>query len=118
MPALTVNGYGSGQAYYVASRNEHRFQADFYRHLIDILGLRRALGCELPDGVTAAIRGNGRDDFIFVLGFNREPVVVTLPGDVPYSDVLTGVRVEGRLEIPPYSTRILKTPSPGISVRG
>jgi beta-galactosidase len=105
-PALTVNGYGNGRAYYVASRNDARFHGDFYRRLIDDLGLRRALGTDLPDGVTAQVRTDGKRDYVFVLGFNREPAVIDL-GARTFRDLLSGREVAGTLEVPPYTTRVL-----------
>ncbi len=106
-PAVTVNHYGAGRAYYIASRNEHRFHQDFYEHLIDDLGLRRALGASLPDGVTAQIRTDGKQEYLFVLGFNREPVEIVL-GDVRYLDHLTGEPVAGVMQLDPYTVWILR----------
>jgi beta-galactosidase len=108
MPAVTVNNYGAGKAYYIASRNDHRFHHDFYAQLINSLGLRRALGTTLPDGVTAQIRTDGENDYIFVLGFNREPVEIDL-GNGQFVDYLTKEPVSGVLQLAPYSTRILSS---------
>jgi beta-galactosidase GanA len=52
-PALTVNGFGKGKAYYIAARTENSFLDDFYRELIGRHRLLRALECDLPLGVTA-----------------------------------------------------------------
>lgn len=106
-PAVTVNRRGKGRAYYIASRNEARFHADFYRHLIDELGLRRALGCELPDGVTAQIRTDGEREFIFLLGFNREPVEIDL-GPAVYRDLVSDSEYGGRFQLPPYTALVLE----------
>lgn len=106
-PAVTVNHRGKGRAFYIASRNEHRFHADFARHLIDDLGLRRALGTELPDGVTAQIRTDGEREYVFVLGFNRETVTIEL-GGARYRDRLTGECVSGSMSLQPYTARILE----------
>ncbi len=105
-PAVTVNSYGEGKAYYIASRNETRFYADFYRTLMQTLDLRKALGTDLPDGVTAQVRTDGKKEFVFVLGFNREPATVNL-GKSRYIDLLTGETVSCTMGIPRYSTRIL-----------
>ncbi|HMP76712.1 MAG TPA: beta-galactosidase [Kiritimatiellia bacterium] len=107
-PALTVHTHGKGRAYYMASRNEPRFHADFYRKLIDDLALRRVLGCELPDGVTAQVRTDGEREFIFVLGFNREPVHLDL-GAAAYRDLRTGVEYRGRTTLPAYTALVLES---------
>ncbi len=114
-PALTVNRVGKGRAYYIASRNEHRFHADFYRRLIDELGLRRALGVEMPDGVTAQIRTDGKREFIFVLGFNREPVELNV-GETAYRDMLKGREVKGRFTLPPYTALVLESIAKPVAV--
>jgi beta-galactosidase len=102
-PALTVNALGKGRAYYIASRNEARFHADFYGSLIDALGIERALGAALPDGVTAAKRG----DYVFVLGFNRADVKIDV-GRGAYRDVLSGKRVTGKVGLPRYGAMVLE----------
>lgn len=106
-PALTVNPFGKGKAYYIASRNEAKFHADFYGQLIRDLNLRQALGCDLPDGVTARIRTDGKREFIFLLGFNREPASINL-GQTKYRDLLTGENVTGSITLPAYTVRILE----------
>jgi beta-galactosidase len=106
-PAVTVNQHGKGKAYYIASRNEARFHSDFYGDLIKKLGLRSALGGVLPDGVTAQVRTDGDQDFIFVLGFNRESVDIDLHG-VQYKDRMTGETISGTLSLQPYTTHILE----------
>jgi len=37
-PALTVNRFGKGRAYYITSRNEDKFHGDFYKSLVTKLG--------------------------------------------------------------------------------
>jgi beta-galactosidase len=107
-PAVTVNTFGKGRAYYIASRNDERFHADFYGRLIADLNLRQALGGKLPDGVTAQIRTDGKREFIFLLGFNRQPVEIPL-GDKSYGDVLTGETCAHMLKLPAFTVRILET---------
>ena len=38
MPAVTVNKYGEGKAYYIAARTGEDFNNDFYSKLIKDLG--------------------------------------------------------------------------------
>jgi beta-galactosidase len=107
-PALTVNESGKGRAYYIASRNDAAFHADFYENLIDDLGLKRALGARLPDVVTAVARG----PFVFVLGFNRADVTINL-GRERYRDVLSGARASRKLRLPRYTAMALeRVPAP------
>ncbi len=107
-PALTVNKFGQGQAYYMASRNEDRFLADFYARLAGDLNLLRAMPVDLPQGVTAQLRGDGENRFIFVMNFNPQPVTVQLDG-ASYQNLVTGAPVSGTLELAGYGIEILKT---------
>ncbi len=106
-PALTVNRYGEGQAYYMASRNDARFLTDFYARLSNDLGLRRALPVDLPAGVTAQLREDGQNQFIFVMNFNPEPVTMQLDGR-KYENMVTGEMVSGKLEMTGYGVEVLK----------
>jgi beta-galactosidase len=105
-PALTVNDYGQGQAYYVASRNSEAFLADFLGALAAKLELKRALPVDLPVGVTAQLREDGQNRFIFVMNFNPSPASVTLDG--AYQDVLSGETLSGELALDGYAVKILK----------
>ena len=53
-PALTVNLFGDGKAYDIASRNEAAFQEAFISRLIEECGIAKVLDTELPKGVTAS----------------------------------------------------------------
>ena len=105
-PALTVNACGQGQAYYIAARTAGDFLSSFYGLLIARLGLQRALASELPPGVTAQVRNDGRTRYVFLMNFNRQPVSVTL--DAGYTDMLKGGPAGGTLVLEPYAVRVLR----------
>lgn len=106
-PALTVNHYGKGKAYYMASRNGADFLSAFYSKLAGDLDLLRALPVDLPGGVTAQLRTDGASKFIFVMNFNNAPVSVSL-GKGSYQNLVTGQTVKGTLEMQPYGVEVLK----------
>ncbi|MFM9331605.1 beta-galactosidase [Paenibacillus mesotrionivorans] len=107
MPALTVNLRGQGKAYYLAARMEAAFHEAFYASLINNAGLRRATGTRLPDGVTAQIRVNGPEEYVFLLNFNKEQLQVMLAGPA-CRDAETGMAVEeGTLWLDGYGARVL-----------
>lgn len=109
-PAVTRNAFGRGRAYYIAARTDARFNADFYNHQIQDLGLRRALDANLPDGVTAATRGDGRTRFTFVLSFRGEPCEIQIgPAQQGFTNALTGETVGRRLMLPAYGTLVLRS---------
>lgn len=106
-PALTVNTYGKGRAYYMASRNEDHFLSDFYGALAVDLNLLRALPADLPQGVTAQLRTDGEKKFIFVMNFSPSPVSIPL-GQGAYQNLVTGDSVTGELVLNGYGVEVLQ----------
>jgi beta-galactosidase len=106
-PALTVNDFGRGQAYYVASRNDEAFMDAFFGKLAEKLDLLRALPVELPLGVTAQLRSDGSRRYVFVMNFNPEPVTLEL-GSLRCQRLLDGAELSGALALPAYGVEILK----------
>jgi len=105
-PLLTVNAFGDGKAYYLASNPDDRFLRDFYGALDANLGLLRSLDTELPHGVSAQLRTDGETKYIFVMNFNAEPVVIDL-GAATYTDLLTGETLSGAVELGVYDVKVL-----------
>ena len=106
-PALTVNAYGNGRAYYMASRNDTRFLHDFYTALAADLNIRRALAVDLPDGITAQLRTNGDTEFVFLLNFNPDARDIDLAWET-FTNMLTGERVTGSIRLEGYGVKILE----------
>jgi beta-galactosidase len=94
-PAVTVNQFGAGKAYYIASRNDERFTDEFCDALVRQLKLRRAVSGELPSGVTATHRTDGKRDWVFLMNFNAKAVRVTSNPPV---------------ELPKYGVRVMESP--------
>lgn len=105
-PALTVNDYGDGQAYYVTSNNDDRFLSDFYGALAEKLQLLRSLDVALPSGVSAQLRSDGERTYVFVMNFNAEPTQLDL-GEQTYTDLLTGDELTGVVELATYDVKVL-----------
>ncbi|WP_129724246.1 beta-galactosidase [Xylanivirga thermophila] len=106
-PALTVNEYGKGKAYYIAFRNNNDFLDDFYEILVDKLSIKKSLDTKLPLGVTAQLRTDGENKFIFLLNFAPQKNIVDLK-QVEFLDILSGEKVSRKIELPGYGLRILK----------
>lgn len=106
-PALTLNRFGRGRAYYLATRAEAPFYADLYGRLVRELGIARAIEADLPEGVTAQVRTDGETDYVFVLNFSGEDARVPLDGRA-YRDAETGEPLEGdALNLPALGSRVL-----------
>lgn len=109
-PALTVNQFGKGKAYYIASRNRGSFHFDFYRKVVDEAGIKRVIEAELPSGVTAQKRTDGEYDYVFLLNFSDEVKQVDL-SDATYTDMLTGTDVPEQVELAAFGAKVLKRPA-------
>lgn len=107
-PALTLNRFGAGKAYFVAFRNNDDFEAEFLGGLVDELGIRPALDAALPDGVSVQVRTDGERDFLFVMNFTTEEKMIRIPpGFLPEDgreDADTSLRLGA------YGTRIIERP--------
>lgn len=106
-PALTVNRVGEGEAYYQAARSDGRFLDDFYGALIRRIGLRPALDAKLPAGVTAQVRTNGKQRFVFVLNFVNKPRTIRFAARAGMTDLLTGRSVRAAVTMPAYGALVL-----------
>ncbi len=91
-PALTVNSFGSGKAYYIAARVKEPFYDAFYGRIVGETGIRKAVQTELPGGVTAQVRTDGQNDYVFLLNFSGSRQMVTLDG-AAYTDMRSGLPV-------------------------
>ncbi len=104
-PALCVNQFGKGQAYYIAFRDDGAFVDDFYGKLAGELELPRALP-HLSEGVTAHLREGGGERYVFVENYNAQPVCVPL--DKVYQNVETGQMVSKELLLESFGVAVLK----------
>lgn len=110
-PLLTRRAREQGEVYYLGAWMED----DFYTGLIDALrrriGLRRVVETTLPAGVSAQMRGDGAHEYVFLQNFTTDPKPLDLD-DAAYTCQESGTPVAGRLDLPPWSTRVLRRPRP------
>ncbi|MNO39235.1 Beta-galactosidase BglY [compost metagenome] len=110
-PALTVNRFGKGNAYHLATRvKDAAFYIELYAAITAKAGITRALDTELPTGVTAQLRTDGECDYIFVQNFSGSPQTVELNG-VEYTDMITGTAAPAVLNIAVKDLTMLKRKS-------
>lgn len=108
MPALTVNDFGRGNAYYIAFRNNDDFERDFYGMLAGQLKLRKTLKADLPHGVTAQMRTDGESEFLFVMNFTDGAKTVSMKDESPCDDLLSGAKAGDEIALPPFGVRVLR----------
>jgi beta-galactosidase len=71
-PAVTVNDYGKGRAWYIAARTKPDFLYTLYSAIVDEAGVKRAVKGSLPFGVTAQKRGDGKSSYVFLMNFTPQ----------------------------------------------
>jgi beta-galactosidase len=104
-PALTVNSYGKGQAYYIAARTEDRFLSAFYGALLEQTGVSHGLPVVIPDGVSVQVRADDQRRFIFVMNFTPQEHRVALTQTL--TDVINGIHVSEHINLPPFGVSVL-----------
>lgn len=105
-PALTVNEFGRGKAYYIGASAEDGFYLNFYRELVLSCGIKRALPeTQLPDGVEACLRESKTSRYVFLQNFSGREQKVSLPAgyvlfpeEEPASEAV----------LPPYGSIVLR----------
>ena len=88
-PAVTVNSYGKGKAYYVAFRNDD----DFAENFLSQFDIRPDADIKLSPDVYMRKRG----ELIFVMNFSDEERTVTL--DKEYTNVITDEKINGEVKL-------------------
>ena len=104
-PALTVNSYGKGKAYYVATLPNNDFMRQFLKLLCAEQGVKPVL--EAPEKVESVIRSNENNEYLFLMNHNYEPVELTLP-EGKYFDLLSQSPMEGLVKLDAVKSVILR----------
>jgi beta-galactosidase len=105
-PALTVNQFGKGKAYYMAARMQHDFLTNIYNTLIEDIKPLKAIDTKLPQGVTAQLREDESNKYLFLSNYNRHAEEVEL--DACYENLQTNKKEVGTITLEKYGIRILK----------
>ncbi|WP_028563276.1 beta-galactosidase [Paenibacillus pinihumi] len=105
MPVATVNKFGKGKAYYIASSPDDAFLKGLVANLCADHGIKPII--EAPAGVEASVRTKNGEDLLFLLNHNAEAVKVN-PGEGTFLNMLTGETLQGELELPGRDVLILK----------
>ena len=102
MPAVTVNRYKKGSAYYICARTEQEFLDSFYRELCGEYGIVSAVPWNIPSGVSVQKRA----DAIFVMNFNRHETEISF-NESKYFNFLSGEAAGDKITLPPYGLTVI-----------
>lgn len=103
-PALLVNKYGKGEAYYLASFADITLLKKLYSAICHNINIQRNLDVDLPKNVTVGKRGN----LYFFQNFNKHEEIINLKKDMKFTNVLTEEKIKNRVVIPPYGVIVAK----------
>ncbi|MFE0556313.1 beta-galactosidase [Paenibacillus sp. NPDC058910] len=104
-PSLTVNSFGQGKAWYVATSPEPKFLKDLMQTICNDHGIEPIL--KAPEGVEVTKRVKEDVEFTFVLNHMPESKPVPLEGDT-YVNLLTGEEHRDSCEVPARGVMILE----------
>ncbi len=106
MPAVTVNNYGEGKAYYVAFRDTGDYTYRIIGQLLAEANVTSEFDGCLPAGVTAHSRTDGENTYVFIE--NYTPNEVKTKTDIEWIEVDTGKTITGDVTLSGYQSLILK----------
>jgi beta-galactosidase len=108
-PALTVNQYGSGKAYYIASRNEAAFTSTLMQHLVTEHGIVPNAKASHPAGVSIRTRNTPIETYFFVLNYANTAAEISL--EEPYlQDAFTGEPATVQITLEAFGSRVFRKP--------
>lgn len=96
MPAVTVNEFGKGKAYYLATSTEEDFTMEFIKLVAEQKNITNIL--EVPAGVEVTSRFNEQEKYTFVINYNNEAVEINL-SDKEYIELLSNKEVTGKITL-------------------
>ena len=105
MPAMTVNEYGKGRAYYQAFRDLGDFKNRILGEVIESLPLERALNIKMPYHTSAHVRHGEKGTYLFVENYSEKQHTIPLCGE--YTDMITGEKCT-EAQLSEFETRVFK----------
>lgn len=102
-PAVTVNSYGDGMAYYVGARMDDTGMEYLYQEIWKEIGITSK---QIPEGIEYHVRSNEEDSFEFYLNYTNE--VKKIMGISEGINLITGEKISQELTIKPYDVTVMK----------
>ena len=105
MPAVTVNNYGKGKAYYIGARIDKEALYNIYDAVSKECGITPILN-NIPEGISVKSRNDGENEYLFIMNFSEEKKIINLDGK--FTDLLTGSEYDCKAELGVYDIIIIK----------
>ncbi len=105
-PAVTVNKYGEGTAYYVTFRDNGVYTDRLIGEIVNKLGIKSQFDGAIPDGVSVTSRSGDGETYVFFQNFNHSDIA--LKTDLSWINVESGETCNGEIPLNPLEVKILK----------
>lgn len=104
MPAVTVNKFGAGTAYYVGTQPDAGYLERLLRDCLDAADIAPAFA--VPDGVEVTVRRKGDVTYYFFLNHTDRTQVFPIGGT--FAELVGGETVADFMTLPARDVKILK----------
>ncbi|GAA0297785.1 beta-galactosidase [Gracilibacillus halotolerans] len=104
-PAVTVNNFGKGRAFYIGTNPEEAYLNNFIHGLLEELKISSPM--QVPNNVEVTERKTKDQSFIFILNHNRTEVTINL--DKTYFNCLESKDVSETVTVPGTDLVILRS---------
>lgn len=105
-PVVTVNHFGKGKVYYLATVPSAEFVREFVGKILSECGAETNLAESSSPLVESVKSFSGDSEFLHLVNCTREPQMVILPER--YQNLDGGATVAGKFELKPFGAAILK----------
>lgn len=75
-PAVTVNNYGRGRAYYIAADMQKEFYYDLFKYIVSQNDIPVVLSGKLPHGIEVSSRQSDEKEYIFIQNYSEQDLTI------------------------------------------
>ncbi|KHF39583.1 beta-galactosidase [Halalkalibacter okhensis] len=107
MPAVTQNQFGQGKAIYVGTQPEPGYIGKLLETVTAEKGIKPLIA-QTPPNVEVLERNSKEAKHVFILNHNENDIVVDMPTDKKYINLLTNEEVQASVQVKAVDVAILK----------
>ena len=105
-PAITMNHFGRGTAYFIAPRTNIDFLEVFYAPIIENNCLKDEMIIKSDNEVSIQKRSNNNYSYYFIMNFSEKEKNVELKSEL--FDMLINTHISSIIKLKPYEVKVLK----------